>query len=391
MMKKSVGVLAIFLLLSFGVFFVQKNRLETQLVAVFAQHDIEIQPQDIRLQLFPLVLTLKNVTYRPKRDWYVAAPKADIEFGFFSLLRTSPVVRFIRVHEAVLHSKVRSDLAEFQGINVSLEPTALSVSDLAENNWFKKAFHLDLSFRSPNNQLPVQLAIRNGVLLSANNAIQLHVTNMVLNKAELHDVRLQYTLNNTVFFRSAQGSLDIYAHDSYRIIGKDVEIATVFAALNIDSIMSGKGDIWGTLQFKQPQLPVGKLAFLVHNGKLNGMNLLSMIAQYIPINYDEQALKEKSLDTEFHSATAQLIWQNDHLQVEKLEMTMPLLHLMGTGKMDFSTQQCDFKTTFLPNIANTKLEVPVSFFGDCRSRQYKVEFNRKLQRSLRELLKEHLR
>ncbi|WP_204281434.1 hypothetical protein, partial [Moraxella catarrhalis] len=105
--------------------------------------------------------------------------------------------------------------------------------------------------------------------------------------------------------------------------------------------LSGHADFDLDFSFSSSALIQGKLNFLAQNGEILGVNLLDMVAQYFPINYNNDLLKNKELNTRFEQFYLQLSLQQHQLQAEKIELKTPALLGQGKGIIDLNRMECN--------------------------------------------------
>ncbi|PRI56312.1 putative assembly protein [Haemophilus influenzae] len=174
--------------------------------------------------------------------------------------------------------------------------------------------------------------------------------------------------------------------------GKYFPVQRLFALLNLPEMLSGHADFDLDLNFSSSSLIQGKLNFLAQNGEILGVNLLDMVAQYFPINYNNDLLKNKELNTRFEQFYLQLSLQQHQLQAEKIELKTPALLGQGKGIIDLNRMECNVDI----NLNSTdqryqNLTLPINFFGNCNSPQYKINFTKKFRHQLIDAIKEKLR
>ena len=174
--------------------------------------------------------------------------------------------------------------------------------------------------------------------------------------------------------------------------GKYFPVKRLFALLNLPEVLSGHADFNIDFTFLHSQLIQGKLNILAQNGEILGVNLLDMVSQYFPINYNGDLLQNKELNTRFEQFYLQLFLQQNQLIAEKIELKTPALLGQGKGIIDLNQMECNVDI----NLHSTdqryqNLTLPINFFGNCSSPQYKINFTKKFRHQLIDAIKEKLR
>ena len=117
-----------------------------------------------------------------------------------------------------------------------------------------------------------------------------------------------------------------------------------------------------------------------------------MVAQYFPINYNNDFLKNKELNTRFEQFYLQLFLQQNQLIAEKIELKTPAL--LGQGKGIIDLNRMEYNVDINLNSTDQRyqnLTLPINFFGNCNSPQYKINFTKKFRHQLIDAIKEKLR
>ena len=88
----------------------------------------------------------------------------------------------------------------------------------------------------------------------------------------------------------------------------------------------------------------------------------------------------------------QLSLQQHQLHAEKIELKTPALFGLGNGIIDLNHMQCDVSLTLRSTDERYQnLALPIRFFGNCYSPQYKFSFTKEFRRQLIDVIKEKLR
>lgn len=174
--------------------------------------------------------------------------------------------------------------------------------------------------------------------------------------------------------------------------GKYFPIKRLLTLLNFPETLSGHTDFNIHLAINNSELVQGKFNFHAKNGEIIGMNLLDIVAQYFPINYNNELLQNKDLSTRFDVFDVQLSLQQHQLHAEKIELKTPALFGLGNGIIDLNHMQCDVSLTLRSTDERYQnLALPIRFFGNCYSPQYKFSFTKEFRRQLIDVIKEKLR
>ena len=163
----------------------------------------------------------------------------------------------------------------------------------------------------------------------------------------------------------------------------------VLTAVKLPVIASGSTDFSAAMLWQNGNLLESEFHSETRKGKLLGLNLLSLVAQYLPINYDEQALQSKNMDTAFNKLTVQSRWEGGKLLFDDIELDTSTIVAQGRGMSDWFAMQCDV-TLNIGLREYPKFVLPIRFFDRCDSPQYDIKFNKNFRDQLRSLLREKL-
>ncbi|VEH67999.1 membrane protein [Rodentibacter pneumotropicus] len=106
----------------------------------------------------------------------------------------------------------------------------------------------------------------------------------------------------------------------------------------------------------------GKFDFNARDGELLGLNLLDLATQYFPINYNDELLQGKSMNTAYQAFTSSLSLENNLLTVNKISLKTPVLLGEGNGAIDLHTMQCDINLKLsATNEKYQNLKLPIRF------------------------------
>ncbi|OOF67219.1 AsmA-like C-terminal region-containing protein [Rodentibacter caecimuris] len=171
--------------------------------------------------------------------------------------------------------------------------------------------------------------------------------------------------------------------------GNGFPLKQILALLRFPETLTGTADFNLHLAFDQSTMPTGYFRFNARNGELLGLNLIELVGQYLPVNYDQENLKNKSLNTRYKQFNTELSLQDNKLQVDKIQLKTTALYADGKGYADLLTMQCQANLTLSAvNLNYEKIALPIQFFGNCYSPQYKIDFNRNFRQDLKDLIKQ---
>ncbi|MCK3658813.1 hypothetical protein A4G18_08840 [Pasteurellaceae bacterium Pebbles2] len=324
---------------------------------------------------------------------------------------TSPKAEKLSLPEMSLSLSVQNaqnDQFDLQGVFHFVDsPTSSSASLLRQLNFSQLQSQILLKNQPLFNTHKINLSAQNGRLSwVGNDRYQLELENISFNQLALNSMTLQVqespVLSATMQARQSDNagiSLSLRQQkESYmagyhwEIQGEQLSLADWLAAFNVPQMVSGKTNVKVRL-FSQDFLPrVGDFSFNIKDGKVSGINLLQLISQYAPINVDPASVNEKAIETSFDVAQAQFQWQPDLLKVTQAKMLHQYFVMEGQGVADLTQGTCDFRSQIALNNPNYRaLALPVHFFGDCQSPEYKLEINRDFRQQLKDFIKEKLR
>lgn len=233
-----------------------------------------------------------------------------------------------------------------------------------------------------------------------------NLTNAAFNNVDLNDmnarIQTEPWINGVIKFPSISDkgwlSVNIESQSTrsaryhLMISGRHLALEDWLQAFDIPDLISGDMDVDADL-FSSNTLPQrGLFSGQVSGGKLKGVELVSLISQYVPINYDETALNNKNNETSFDLFKMQFQWDPEGIRVDNIRLLHRYFTAKSQGYVDLTAGSCDFMTYISSNEERYRgLTLPVHFFGDCKSPQYKVKFNQNFRRQLKDFLREKFR
>ncbi|MCW9717106.1 hypothetical protein [Avibacterium sp. 21-599] len=433
-MKKKIIWLIALLCVGLCFLFWQKSRLTAQLSAQLAQHHIQVAK--VESQLFPTQLSLHQVKFQQKARWFFFE-KIVLEFNPITLLSGQLTLNELQLHNGKMAG------SQWQGLNVSLTPSALAWQDishlfnaLSQNASLNLTSPLQMAFSARATRNESQLHLQGNLQLS-NNGLTFQqiaglwqfeqplygdVNTVVLQLAQgnLHSetqnqtqhYQLDFTdlsINQIPFSQGkillkfqphfingnlallSQGNMNFqFNQESQRLqfSAQNIAIEQWLALLKLPVLATGQAQLKGEMELVAQKIKKGQASLQITNGKAKNVNLLAIVAQRLPINYDTERLQ--NMDSPFELLSTQLIWDQQTMQWQNLQLHDAYFQLAGEGTVDQVSQQCDFRVNL--NLREKKyqqIQLPLHFFGDCYSPQYHIESTQGLKKQLKALLKQH--
>ena len=175
--------------------------------------------------------------------------------------------------------------------------------------------------------------------------------------------------------------------------GKNYPIERLLALFNFPNTLTGNTDFDITAEFVQSQIKAGKFYFSAHEGELSGVNLLALVGQYLPINWNEAELKQKDkIKTPYEKLVTSFTLNESKLKIDRITLKTTALLGQGSGQVDLNAMQCDIHLNL--SLANEKyadLSLPIHFFDSCYSPQYELLINKDFRNKIKELIKRKLK
>ena len=165
-------------------------------------------------------------------------------------------------------------------------------------------------------------------------------------------------------------------------------LQSLLKILKLPVFGEGESEVEAKLLFERLIPQQGKFALNVADGKLRGLNILQLVAQYLPINYDESTLP----DTNFEQFSAVYDWNKTRLLIEKMALRSKELYITGSGRVNTDDMQCDIRLNIgMSNPKYQELSLPMRFFDNCYSPQYKIEVNKNFREQLKDYIKQRIK
>ena len=391
-MKKFALVVGIVALAIFSFLYTQLYRVQSSISEQLAQQNITVQ--SVNLSLFPPALSLKNI-----KTTQFSVQKLEAKLNFLPLFYGSAKLHSLNLQQITLNQNAQNsanismDLAPFSLNHLLSKKVMLNGENHIRIEFNKPIYGKTKTFHFSFHKANLDFSTSESALLQF---VDANLNNQPIGYIETHTAHQQM-----VTYIKPQCDNDCLAVLKYQQIGnqssvnfsgKYFPVKRLFTLLNLPEMLSGHADFNLDFSFSSSALIQGKLNFLAQNGEILGVNLLDMVAQYFPINYNNDLLKNKELNTRFEQFYLQLFLQQNQLIAEKIELKTPALLGQGKGIIDLSRMECNVDI----NLHSTdqryqNLTLPINFFGNCNSPQYKINFTKKFRHQLIDAIKEKLR
>ena len=394
-MKKLVLGVGIVALAIFSFLYIQLYRVQSSIVEQLAQQNIAVQ--SVNLSLFPPALSLENI-----KTTQFSVQKLEAKLNFLSLFYDNEKLHSLNLQKITLNqnaqnsSNISIDLAPFS-LNQLLSKKVMLSAESHIRIELDKPIYGNKTFNFTFNKANLDFSTPKSALIQF---VDANLNNQPLGYIETH-ADFTSLRQQMVTYIKPQCDNDCLAILKYQQIdnqsavnfsGKYFPVKRLFALLNLPEVLSGHADFNIDFTFLHSQLIQGKLNILAQNGEILGVNLLDMVSQYFPINYNGDLLQYKELNTRFEQFYLQLFLQQNQLIAEKIELKTPALLGQGKGIIDLNQMECNVDI----NLHSTdqryqNLTLPINFFGNCSSPQYKINFTKKFRHQLIDAIKEKLR
>ena len=394
-MKKFALGVGIVALAIFSFLYIQLYRVQSSIVEQLAQQNIAVQ--SVNLSLFPPALSLENI-----KTTQFSVQKLEAKLNFLSLFYDNEKLHSLNLQKITLNQNAQNsanisiDLAPFS-LNQLLSKKVMLNAESHIRIELDKPIYGNKTFNFTFNKANLDFSKPTSALIQF---VDASLNNQPLGYIETH-ADFTPPRQQMVTYIKPQCDNDCLAVLKYQQVdnqsavnfsGKTFPVKRLFALLNLPEVLSGHADFNIDFTFLHSQLIQGKLNILAQNGEILGVNLLDMVSQYFPINYNGDLLQNKELNTRFEQFYLQLFLQQNQLIAEKIELKTPALLGQGKGIIDLNRMECNMDI----NLHSTdqryqNLTLPINFFGNCSSPQYKINFTKKFRHQLIDAIKEKLR
>ncbi|PJG84167.1 hypothetical protein [Caviibacterium pharyngocola] len=432
----------LFIIAIFSVIYIQETRLERQFVQALQKQNVQFE--DVDFQLFPIPkITLQNASAQFDKERSFFFEKINVEL--------SPLAAFIgkvRLEQIELQ-RGKLTKPNFSEVNLTIKPTALYLKDLPDvvkyfqtgctgevemsDKWRyfvdfegkdKYRNHLkssgEIAFNGPDTEFKnfslnldlyqplyaddkqFYFKLDQGILSTHKDghkvllSYNLHINDELFTYINASFIReekdlLLYLLNNNKAFIKIN-LLSFYADRSGLVLvsGKDLDVNKWLNALKLPQILSGKVDFDAELAFFEQRINQGKAHFTIQNGEFSGLNILSIVSNHLPINYDPAQLQ--NANSAFERLEGKLRWEPTRLWIDELFGEDKRIRLSGRGIVELPDVTCDITLELKAQEEKyRKFGLPIRFFDQCAAPQYEILLNGNLREQIRDFLKEKFR
>lgn len=399
-MKKIAMITLVVIFAIFAFFYVQIHKLETMVATKLAQHETIFQ--EFNLGVFPQpYISFDNVQHnRISIEKLIGKfPLSALFFGDVKLQEID--IQNVKLSENAQNSaNIQMHFSDFSLDNITTDNIVLNGDSQVFVELAKPLYG--------NNRIFNFHFIKGSVQRSDKRKLVAYFDHVVLNEEKVGFVKTeldlsQYTKHLTADIDSyCTANLPCTAHLDY--VSEPEQSAVVFSAKNypieplltwltFPKTITGSADVEIAVQFAHSQIINGEFFFDAKNGELLGLNLLDLVGQYLPLNWNEAELKEKvGLNTRYDQATGRLRLKGNQLDIEKMSLKNTALLGEGSGVVDLQSMQCSVDLNLQPTDKKyAEFVLPIRFFDSCYSPQYEVQFDKNLRNKIKDLIKRKLK
>ena len=398
-MKKIALMTLVVLLAILAFFYVQIHKLETMVATKLAQHETTFHAFNLG------ILPQPYISFDKVRHNRISIEKLTGKFPLSALLFGDVKLQEIDIQNLKLSENaqnaatIQMRFSDFSLDNITTDNIALSGDSQIAVELAKPLYG--------NNRIFNFRFIKGGVQRSDERKLVAYFDHVVLNEEKVGFVKT--TLDLSQYTKHLTADIDSYctahspclAHLDY--VSEPEQSAVAFSAKNypierlltwlaFPKTMTGSADVEIAVQFAHSQIINGEFFFDAQNGELLGLNLLDLAGRYLPINWNDSELKEKTdLNTKYDHVTSLFKLNGHQLDIEKISLKTTALSGEGNGQVNLKSMQCDVNLTLRANNEKySEFVLPLRFFNNCYSPQYEVLFDKNLRNQLKDLLKRKL-
>ncbi|OOF89692.1 hypothetical protein BKG94_00485 [Rodentibacter ratti] len=396
-MKKIAISLLIVLVAIFAFFYIQLQQAKTQLTEQLAQHNIQVKSLEFNLIPQPYFF-IEQLNYHE-----ISLKQIEGKLAFLPLIIGEPKLEQLSINQVKL-SENSLNSAKITLFFSDFFLKKLLAKSIPFNGQNRIAIELEKPIYGKNTTFDFSFNKANIDLRQDQESL------IQIDNAKLNGQTLGYIEVHADFFKTQKAliayikpacSTDCLAvlkfnnlgeKSAVKFSGKNFPMERLLTLLSFPNTMTGTTDFNIQLAFSNAELIQGKFDFNARDGELLGLNLLDLATQYFPINYNDELLQGKTMNTPYQSFVSSLSLENNLFTVNKISLKTPALLGEGNGAIDLHTMQCDINLNL--SAANEKyqnLKLPIRFFGSCYSPQYKLEINKNFRKQLKDLIKEKLK
>ena len=397
-MKKIALMTLVVMLAIFAFFYVQLNKLESAVSAKLAQYETVFQ--HFSIGFFPQ----PYVSFEGVKHNQISIEKLKGKFNFSALISgnlqlTQLDIQHIRFSDNALNSAdIHMHFSDFNLDNFQQDRVQFNGPQSLTLEWDKPLYGDLQRFHFRFNKGEISRFAENDFAVVFEDA--------ELNQQPLGTLRAEVDLSKYTKYVIADiisdcdfvciAHLDYASYPDQSAVsfrGKNYPIERLLALFNFPNTLTGNTDFDITAEFVQSQIKAGKFYFSAHEGELSGVNLLALVGQYLPINWNEAELKQKDkIKTPYEKLVTSFTLNESKLKIDRITLKTTALLGQGSGQVDLNAMQCDIHLNL--SLANEKyadLSLPIHFFDSCYSPQYELLINKDFRNKIKELIKRKLK
>ena len=397
-MKKIALMTLVVMLAIFAFFYVQLNKLESAVTAKLAQYETAFQHLSIGLFPHPYV------AFDGVKHNQIAIEKLKGIFNFSALISGNMQleqldIQRIRFSDNALNSAdIHVYFSNFNLDNFQQDRVLFNGPHLLTLEWDKPLYGNQQSFHFRFN--------KGEISRFAEKDFAVVFEEVELNQQPLGTLRAEVDLSKYTKYVIADiisdcdliciAHLDYESYPGQSAVsfwGKNYPIERLLALFNFPNTVTGNSDFDIAVEFVQSQIKSGKFYFSARDGELSGVNLLELAGQYLPINWNEEELKQKGqIKTPYEKLVTSFTLNENQLKIDRITLKTTALLGQGSGQVDLNAMQCDIHLNL--SLANEKyadLSLPIHFFDSCYSPQYELQINKDFRKKIKELIKRKLK
>lgn len=397
-MKKIALMTLVVMLAIFAFFYVQLNKLESAVSAKLAQYETVFQ--HFSIGFFPQ----PYVSFEGVKHNQISIEKLKGKFNFSALISGNMQlaqldIQRIRFSDNALNSAdMHVHFSDFSLDNVQQDRVLFNGPHLLTLEWDKPLYGNQQSFHFRFN--------KGEISRFAEKDFAVVFEEVELNQQPLGTLRAEVDLSKYTKYVIADiisdcdliciAHLDYESYPGQSAVsfwGKNYPIERLLSLFNFPNTVTGNSDFDIAVEFVQSQIKSGKFYFSAHEGELSGVNLLELAGQYLPINWNEEELKQKgNIKTPYEKLVTSFTLNESKLKIDRITLKTTALLGQGSGQVDLNAMQCDIHLNL--SLANEKyadLSLPIHFFDNCYSPQYELQINKDFRKKIKELIKRKLK
>lgn len=397
-MKKIAPMTLVVMLAILAFFYVQLNKLESAVSAKLAQYETTFQ--HLSIGFFPQ----PYVSFEGVKHNQISIEKLKGKFNFSALISGNMQlaqldIQRIRFSDNALNSAdIHVHFSDFSLDNLQQERVLFNGPHLLTLEWDKPLYGNQQSFHFRFN--------KGEISRFAEKDFAVVFEEVELNQQPLGTLRAEVDLSKYTKYVIADiisdcdliciAHLDYASYPDQSAVsfwGKNYPIERLLSLFNFPNTVTGNSDFDIAVEFVQSQIKSGKFYFSARDGELSGVNLLELAGQYLPINWNEEELKQKGkIKTPYEKLVTSFTLNESKLKIDRITLKTTALLGQGSGQVDLNAMQCDIHLNL--SLANEKyadLSLPIHFFDSCYSPQYELQINKDFRKKIKELIKRKLK